>query len=113
MTMLISFPFRLSAVGQVVTRQDFTNEYYAEELGCLVGTIPGERPLVPTYGLTDPTFQAVDANEIAAKAALFGPPVRIVRVTPQWLPNNRQDVLIEFEPNYLPRGIVQGGTPSA
>ena len=99
---LISFPFRLSPMGYAVVKPDDSTEYYGEELGCLVGTLPGERPLVPLYGLTDPTFNAVDPNEIAIKVGLFGPPVRITGVTPKWVSPSQQDVIIEFEPIYRP-----------
>jgi hypothetical protein len=102
MTTLISFPFRLSPMGYVVTRPNDSTEYYAEELGCLVGTVPGERPLVPHYGLTDPTYNAVDGNEIAIKVGLFGPPVRIVEVVPRWVSASKQDVVIKYEPIYQP-----------
>lgn len=102
MTALISFPFRLSPMGHAVTRDDNSTEYYAEELGCLVGTLPGERPLVPLYGLTDPTYRNVDANEIAIKVGIFGPPVRITKVSTKWIGSGEQDVIIEFEPIYRP-----------
>lgn len=98
MTNLISFPFRLNSFGFVTTKADDSDEYFAEELGCLVGTIPGERPMVPLYGLTDPTYQAVDANEVAIKVGMFGPPVRVRNVEPKWISAGQQDVIIEFEP---------------
>lgn len=77
---LISYPFRLNPRGHVVTTPD-GEDYYAEELTMLIKTLPGERPLVPEYGVEDYTFQTVDAVELVDKVNLFGPPVKIEGVT--------------------------------
>lgn len=98
MTNLIAFPFRLSAAGYVVTLPDDSDEYYGDELGLLVGTIPGEREMVPGYGLNDPVFANVDGNELAAKVAAYGPPIQIVGITERWVSADQQDVIIEFDP---------------
>lgn len=74
---LISYPFRLAPNGNVVVRPDDDEAYYAEELACLALTVPGERELVPQYGLEDPTFGDFVREELKAKVDMFGPPVRI------------------------------------
>jgi hypothetical protein len=100
---LISFPFRVTPAGYVATLPDDSSEYYSDELGLLVGTTPGERELVPSYGLNDPTFAQVDENELAVKVAMFGPPVQITNVAHKWVSSTQQDVTIEFEPVNRPR----------
>lgn len=95
---LISFPFRIGLNGSVVTRPDDSSDYYAEQLAQMCLTKPGERPQVPLYGINDPTYHQIDAQELAYKVDLFGPPVRIVSVTSQYVSATEQDVRVEFAP---------------
>lgn len=95
---LLSFPFRLNAIGSVAALADDSEEYYGEELAVLVSTVPGERKLVPTYGMTDPTFDQFDPAELELKVSLFGPPVRISNVVAAWTGAGQQDVIIEYDP---------------
>lgn len=99
-TSLISYPFRLGSAGYVVVKPDDSDEYFAEELGVLILTQPGERHQVPLYGLNDPTFSQVDPNELILKVGLFGPPVRINGFSYDWQGPSEQDVIVEFEPLY-------------
>jgi hypothetical protein len=98
MTSLISFPFRIGANGHVVTRDEDDPAYYAELLGQLVATRLGERVLVPEFGLQDPTFTNLDAQELAYKVEVFGPPVRINAVTEEQVGDNTVNVRVEFIP---------------
>lgn len=98
-TKLLSFPLRLGPQGNYVTRDDDSNEYYAEELGLLLLVRPGERDLAPDFGTGDPTFDEVDENEFIAKVATFGPPVDILEVRTVPLGDNKQDVTVVFEPS--------------
>lgn len=76
---LISYPFRINNTGSVVTIPE-GRDYYADELAMLVQTNPGERELVPFYGIKDPTFSKFNKMELLEKVALFGPPVDIKTV---------------------------------
>ena len=73
---LISYPFRLDKRGEVQTTED-GEDYYAEELAMLIKTEPGERALVPEYGIADPTFSTFDQAELLSQINIFGPPVNI------------------------------------
>jgi len=95
---LISWPFRLAPNGSVVTRPDNTAEYYAEEITQLVTTRSGERPLVPQFGLDDPTFSFVDPQELAIKCDKFLIPVRILDVSTKQITDGQQDALVTFTP---------------
>lgn len=97
-TNLISFPFRLAPTGYVVTREQDDTAYYAELLGVLIATHEGERELTPTFGLTDPTFSDLDAQELAYKVDIFGPPVRLTTVTQEFVTETTVDVRVEFTP---------------
>lgn len=97
-TNLISFPFRLAPNGSVVTRQDDSNEYYAEEIAQLILTRTGERVQVPSFGLNDPTFHQIDPHELALKVSMFGIPVRIANITVRQITNSEQDAIVAFEP---------------
>lgn len=99
-TNLISYPFRLGPAGYVVVKPDDSDEYLAEELGVLILTQPGERPQVPSYGVNDPTFGEIDPNEMLLKVNAFGPPVLIKGFHYEWVRDNQQDVVVEFEPLY-------------
>jgi hypothetical protein len=71
---LLSYPFRLTQAGDVATVEDGTEDAAAEELAVLILTRKGERSLVPDYGVTDPTFQALNLAEVAVGVLDYGPP---------------------------------------
>lgn len=93
---LLSFPFRIGPNGSAVTRPDDSMEYYAELLGVLIGTKPGERDQVPLFGLSDPVFAQVNAQELQYKVGMFGPPVRLLSVTSSYVSATQQEVKVEF-----------------
>lgn len=74
---LLSYPFRLSPIGRVATVTQGSAEAAAEEIAQLVLTEPGERPLVPEYGINDPTFGRIDVGDIAAAVQIWGPGVAV------------------------------------
>lgn len=76
MARLLAYPVRLDPNGAFATLED-GEEYYAQELAGLVMTEPGERPLVPEYGVEDPTFGEMDQLSIQSKVDMFGPPVEL------------------------------------
>ena len=97
MTDLISWPFRLTPDGDVVVGDDTTPDYMAGELAQVIQTIPGERELVPDYGLEDTAFDHFDTGALVTLVEIFGPPVIIESVTVKKVGEARQDVVISFE----------------
>lgn len=95
-TPLISHPFRLGPTGAVVTREDGDEDYIAERLALLILTKPGERRLVPAFGMRDPAFDEFDPNYLQTQIDMFGPDVAIedVQITP------RSDTLCEINVTY-------------
>lgn len=96
MASLLSFPMRLGANGSFVTRDEDDSAYYAELIGVLIGTREGERDQAPLFGMSDPTFTVFDSQELAHKVDLFGPPVRIVSVTTDYVSDHETSVTVEF-----------------
>lgn len=84
MAKILSHPFRLGPNGSVVTHEQDSEEADRNQIGVLVLTVAGERPLTPGFGITDPSFAGVMPAEIAAGVATFGPPVSVsdVRTSP-------------------------------
>ncbi len=97
MVKLISYPFRIDSRGRVITIED-NEDYHAEELAVLIQTVPGERTLVPDYGISDPTFSSISKVELIDKIEMFGPPVVIGQVKSQYLVDGRLDISIEYNP---------------
>ena len=98
---IIAHPFRLVA-GRVASLRAGSDEAISQQIAVLATTRRGERQLVPAFGITDPAFGAVDAAEVNAGLALFGPAVRVtgtdmrmvdattVAMTLTWQSNGRQ-----------------------
>lgn len=116
MTQLLSFPFRLNPAGYAVTLPDGSDEYYAEELGLLVLTSPGERQQVPTYGMDDPVFSTVNAAVLASQVGTFGPPVKIASVNTTQVTESRQQITVSFDTSGSPDssyGVADLYTPTS
>lgn len=97
MTTLISYPFRLDNRGFVATRDDGTDAYFSEEIAGLVQTEPGEREMVPDYGIEDPLFRSkFPTDELVAKNAKYGPPVVIDGVRTQHKVRGVMNVEVAF-----------------
>lgn len=95
-TPLIAYPFTLTGGGSVATVEDGSDVQAAQELAVAVSTRPGERPLVPSFGIADPAFVGFDEEALRLHVELFGPPVRIERVDVLFLSDTVQDVTVEF-----------------
>lgn len=78
MAFVLAHPFRVAG-SRIAVVDDASDAGLAQEIAVLVGTRrstgggPGERPLVPAYGVADPTFQGLDLAEINAGLSLYGP----------------------------------------
>ena len=70
--MILSHPFRLTLTGAAATVEDGSTQANAEGIAVLAMTRPGERPMCPTFGTTDPAFNGYDAAELSAALTMFG-----------------------------------------
>lgn len=95
-TPLIAYPFRVTPGGVVATVEQGTDVQLAQELAVAVSTRPGERPLVPDFGVADPVFTGFDYDALQLHVELFGPPVELEGVEVTVLDDRTQDVVVEF-----------------
>lgn len=98
MTELLAFPFRLTKNGKVVTREDGSVEGLTEDIAVLCLTQPGERELVPEFGLPDLAYEGILQEELASKIALFGPDVSINNIKSSFPREGYQQIEVEYEP---------------
>jgi phage baseplate assembly protein W len=94
---LLSHPFRLTPAGYAETVTEGTEADVEQALAVLIGTRKGERPQVPHFGVTDPTFSALDAAEANAALAVFGPQIRVTRIERTPRTDTTEDVRVEWE----------------
>lgn len=97
MPAVLAHPVRLLPAGNLATVEAGTTAEHAQSLAILIASRRGERPLAPTYGITDPAFDALDAGELAAVVAVFGPPVTITEVTTTITGEGTATALVTFE----------------
>lgn len=80
MARILSHPFRLTAGGAAATVAQDSDTAAVEQVAVLALTQPGERVLVPAFGVHDPAFAGFEVTELAAGIAAYGPPVRLKAV---------------------------------
>ncbi|QTF82126.1 baseplate wedge protein [Arthrobacter phage Prairie] len=82
----ISFPFRLTATGEVATVERGSDASVREAIAVLLLTRPGERPLSPEYGTPDPAYAGLSAGGIQLGLDTYGPEgilVEALELTPR------------------------------
>jgi len=77
----LSFPFRLTRTGAFATVEQGSDDHVTELIAAAVLTRPGERHLVPTFGIDDPAFVGWERLKLVLHLADFGPEVVIEDVT--------------------------------
>lgn len=97
MPAVLSHPLRLDGTGRrFATVDQGSDQHHAEAIAVILSTRRGERPLAPTFGTTDPAFAEVDAAELAAQVAVFGPPVTIADVETDYRPDGTASTVVTF-----------------
>lgn len=69
----LAIPVSLAADGSLATVDQDSPEEITMSVGMLLGTLPGTRLLIPSYGLPDPTFHPPTAGQVQALAARWEP----------------------------------------
>lgn len=77
----LSFPLRLTRTGAFATVEQGSDQHVAELLSQAVLTRPGERHLIPTYGIDDPAFVGWERLKLVLHVADYGPDVVIEDVS--------------------------------
>ena len=70
---VISFPFHVTAAGDVATVERGSDAEVVEAIAVLLLTQPGERPLAPEYGTPDPAYAGLSAGGVQLGLDTFGP----------------------------------------
>lgn len=93
----LKIPFTIKTDGTAATVQQDTSEDVVQCVAVLFGTDPGTRLMVPSYGITDPTFAGI--NQVRVQAAVK-----------QWEP--RATVTMQYTPDGIEQVAVSvaGGT---
>lgn len=77
---LIAHPFRLGNDGRVQTHEQDSDAYIAERIALVLGCRPGERPLVPAFGVPDPTFSELSLVSVQNQMVIFNIPAQITDI---------------------------------
>lgn len=96
MASILSHPFRLAG-GRIAVVEQFSDQANAEQLAVLLLTRRGERPLVPTFGVADPTFDALDVGDVLTGIEAFGPEVALMDVETRFTGPMTQEVVVTYE----------------
>lgn len=93
---MFAFPFRIGAGGQVAKVQETSDEAHAQLIAAAILTRAGERPMFPTFGITNPVFRKVEPAELAAVLAAYGPKVKITNVSAEFTSSDKQQVVVNY-----------------
>lgn len=104
---LLAHPFRLQPDGSIATHDDTDEAYYAERLAIIITTIPGERDLVPDFGINDPAFEGLSESALALQVETFLLPIEIVSVERVIVNDSSSDYLVQF--NTLADPVTEDG----
>lgn len=113
----IAVPFRLASDGTIAVETN-PDRQIAQHVNALVGTQPGERVMLPDYGVPvadllfdpDANFVAQEISRAVTKAFnAYEPGVVLRRATP--VPNTSQQSLARVKVDYIRR--EDGASPSS
>ncbi len=97
MARVLAHPFRLQ--GQhVAVVEEGSDDGLAQMVAVIATTRRGEREMVPGFGVSDPTFDALSAAELNAALAMFGPPVQIDDIAAGAVDDVTEEAVITFAP---------------
>ena len=68
---VLSIPLSLDAAGGFKHVDVASDEYKAEQVQVFVLTNKGERPLYPTFGVTDPVFENMATEDLLEEFSTF------------------------------------------
>jgi len=99
MPRLISFPFAIDATGAVATVEQNSDAEVEQQLAVAMLTRPGERIVVPSFGVADPAFDGFLVGALQRHCLDFGPAVSVRSVSTEVLDDVRQRDIIQWSRN--------------
>ena len=98
MTNVLAYPVRVQPDGSIATVQDLSEASLAQEIALLVLTEPGERPLVPEYGLDSlADVDPISEMELNLKLGTFGVPAVVNSISRVVGQGDVVGVTVEFD----------------
>lgn len=94
---LIAHPFRLGGDGRVQTHEQDDDAYLAERIALILGCRPGERPLVPAFGITDPAYDGLTLASIQNQMTIFEIPAVITDIAREDISDRTSSYRVTFE----------------
>lgn len=94
---LIDHPFRLGDDGRIATHEQDTEAYLAGRIALILGCRPGERDLVPAFGVSDPAFDGLSLASIQNQMVIFEIPVQITSVEREDISDSATSYRVTFE----------------
>ena len=81
MAAVFDFPFRLGPGGAVAIVEQDSDRDVENLIAVAILTRPGERTLVPTFGVADPAFAGWEGPALSRHLLDFGPRVDVISAT--------------------------------
>lgn len=98
MPRVLSFPFRLASDSGIATVEQGSDPEIDEAIAVALLVEPGERTLVPTFGVADPAFAGFELGALQRHLNDFGPPVDVqaldVRLLDDPTDGDREEVTV-------------------
>lgn len=93
----LAFPVRI-VNNRFVRVEQGSDAQAAQRYAQMILTRYGERPMMPAFGVPDPTFTGrFDTGALVAAAQTFGPDRRIVRVDVEAVDDVTLKVVVDFD----------------
>lgn len=93
---LMAFPFRIDGAGAVVTVEQGSDAYIEQQIALAMLVRPGERPTVPTFGVSDPAFAGFEQGVLQRHLDDFEPGVEINTLQIDRTAEGRERVVIDW-----------------
>lgn len=95
--LLISFPFRLDAAGNVATVEYGSDAEVDQQIAVALLTAPGERDQAPTFGVADPAYNGFGLGALQRHLLDFGPRVQVTAYDVQTGEDGRERVVVAWQ----------------
>ena len=92
----LRFPLRFEKNGEISKLADGGDEFFAQILALTAQIQPGELPLTPKFGVTDPTFDQSLTRQLSLNAAAQIPEVFIRTSQVRVSENGETEIDIQF-----------------
>jgi len=94
----LAHPFRLAGDGTVATVEQDGDGFLDQCIQTVAGTVVGEREMCMPYGVPDPAWHGLEADDIRAALSLFGPHGIVIQsVETEWVGELSARVTINWD----------------